>query len=197
MKHVDPEESFRPALKAVFPHDELIIVKSAQSGEPIRRWYKKWRPRGEMEKIGELGRLYDILMTEVKKATEGKPVPDTVTFIWMQGEADTHTPETYGVYEESLKGLIAQIRGDLKRPDTFVVIGRISDFADYPEGMKAVREAEMSVANGDPLSGWVDTDDLNGKHNGLHYSKEGYRTLGERFAARAIELIQKGRQAKP
>ena len=45
---------------------------------------------------------------------------------------------------------------------------------------------------------WVNTDDLNdGKNrkgkpikNDLHYSGEGYKTLGERFAKSALELIQ-------
>jgi hypothetical protein len=44
----------------------------------------------------------------------------------------------------------------------------------------------------------VDTDDLNDREldgkkiNDLHYTKEGYRILGERFARRAIGLIKKG-----
>jgi len=44
---------------------------------------------------------------------------------------------------------------------------------------------------------WVDTDDLNdGKNpqgkeikNDLHYSVDGYKLLGQRFADKAIELI--------
>ena len=46
---------------------------------------------------------------------------------------------------------------------------------------------------------WVNTDDLNdGKNrrgkeikNDLHYSAEGYKTLGKRFAESALKLIVK------
>ena len=191
MKHLEPDESFTPAIKKAFPGDTIIVVKEAESGQPIRRWYRKWKPEhGEVDKTTRIGDLYKRLMTEVAAAQEGKPVPDTVTFVWMQGEADTHSPDSANVYAESLKGLIAQLREDLKRPDTFAVIGRISDYNAFPEGTKTIRDAEMSVAKGDPLAGWIDTDDLNGKNDGLHYTTPGYQTLGERFAAKAVELIQ-------
>jgi len=57
----------------------------------------------------------------------------------------------------------------------------------------------MKVADDDPLAAWIDTDDLNNIHSGktgrieddLHYSKEGFKILGERFAEKAIELIKK------
>lgn len=191
MKHLDPEIAFTPKVKAAFPNDEILVVKVAQSGQPIRRWYRDWLPAsGELPKGTLVADIYADLMKRVDETLQGKPTPDTVTFIWMQGEADTAEEETYKVYEQSLRGLVAQVRDDLKRPDTTVVIGRISDYAKFPEGSKAVRDAEMAVAKFDPKSAWIDTDDLNGKRDDLHYTKEGYITLGERFADKAIELLQ-------
>ena len=79
-------------------------------------------------------------------------------------------------------------------------LGRLSDFdlgnKRYPHWTK-VREAQVAVAEADPNGAWVNTDDLNdgvnrrGKQikNDLHYSAEGYKTLGKRFAAAAIKLI--------
>ncbi len=66
---------------------------------------------------------------------------------------------------------------------------RISDYANYPEGSKTVREAKWPWLESDPKAAWIDTDDLNGKRDDLHYTKDGYVTLGERFADKAIELI--------
>ena len=62
-----------------------------------------------------------------------------------------------------------------------------------------VREAQVKVADSSPRFVWVDTDDLNdGKNrrgkeikNDLHYSAEGYKTLGKRFAESALKLIRK------
>ena len=192
MKHLIPEESFTPAIKAAFPSDDIIVVKLAHSGQPIRRWYRDWAPKsGEIPKGTPVADIYEKLLQEVNNALQGKPKPDSVTFAWMQGEADTHVEDTYAVYEDSLRGLIGQLRDDLSRPDTTVVIGRISDYAEFPEGSKAVREAEMAATKSDPLAAWIDTDDLNGKSNGLHYTPEGYKLLGQRFAEKAVELISK------
>lgn len=191
MKHVDPEVSFTPALKQAFPGDEILVVKVAHSGQPIRRWYRDWKPEsGELAKGTMVGDIYRKLIKQVEDTLQGRPAPNSVTFVWMQGEADTGSPDMANVYEASLKGLIAQIRDDLQRPDCSVVIGRISDYAKFPEGSKTVRAAEMKVVAEDPKAAWVDTDDLNGKRDDLHYTAEGYRILGERFAARAVELIR-------
>jgi hypothetical protein len=42
MAGLDPQVSFTPAVTEAFAADEVIVVKSAQGGQPIRRWYKKW-----------------------------------------------------------------------------------------------------------------------------------------------------------
>lgn len=56
-----------------------------------------------------------------------------------------------------------------------------------------MRSAQEKIASEDPLAAWVDTDDLNGAQNGLHYNKDGYLELGRRFAAKSVELLAKER----
>ncbi len=190
MAGLNPDISFTPALKNAFAGEEVIVVKDALGGQPIRRWYKKWKPAsGSME--GNHGDLYDRLMGKVRAAI-GDRKPDTVTFVWMQGERDAK--EKHGeVYAASLKGLIDQLKEDLGRQDVNFVIGRLSDNGN---GNKAthwdiVRQAQVEVAEADPRGAWIDTDDLNGPNNGLHYTKDGYKTMGERFAEKAIALVRK------
>ena len=190
MKGVNPDESFTPSLRKACSGDEIIVVKDARNGQPISRWYKKWKSaQGQEARI--TGDLYDGLMTKVKKAMKGK-TPSTITFIWMQGESDTLDKQGQ-VYAASLKGLIDQLREDLKLKDINFVIGRISDFDNdnksYP-CWTMVRQAQVEVAESDIRGAWVDTDDLNGPNNDLHYTKEGYKILGERFATKAINLIK-------
>jgi len=203
MVGLDPGISFTPTVEAAFGKQNVTVVKDAESGQPIRRWYKKWKPaRGDEPKA--TGDLYDRLMNKVNAATRGKNFA-TVTFVWMQGERDAK--EKHGdVYAASLKGLVAQLGDDLGRKDINFVIGRLSDFdmadAKYPH-WTMVRKAQVEVAEADPRGAWVDTDDLNdgenkpGKRitNDLHYSAEGYKTLGNRFAEKAIDLI--GKNARP
>jgi len=167
------------------PLNNVIVVKSAQGGQPIRRWYKAWKS-AEGVAPESTGDLYDKLMGLVNPAIEGKK-PKTITFVWMQGERDAR--EKHGsVYAASFAGLVKQLRADMKRKDISFVIGRLSDFGKYPD-WEVVRKAQVEVAEDDPLGAWVDTDDLNGPKDGLHYDREGYVELGSRFAKAAIALI--------
>lgn len=191
MAGLDPNVSFSPALKAAYPNDEVIVVKSAQGGQPIRRWHKAWKaPEGSKVKAtGTNGDLYDVLMGQVKKTIAGKKL-DTVSFVWMQGERDAKEGLA-AVYQESLRGLIEQLHTDLGRKDLTVVIGRLSDCGNKDAPWKALREAQVAFAEKTPLTAWVDTDDLNGDKDALHYTKDGYAELGRRFAAKTVELLKK------
>jgi hypothetical protein len=191
MVGLNPDLSFTPAVKKAFPDDEVIVVKSAQGGQPIRRWYKNWKAPADVRvklRPGEKGNgdLYGVLLSKVHEAIAGKKI-DTVTFIWMQGEADAKAGLA-AVYEASLRGLLKQLRDDLERPDLAVVIGRLSDFKNGDAGWDTVRAAQEKVAREDAHGAWVDTDDLNGPNNKLHYTGQGYMELGRRFAAKGVEL---------
>ena len=84
--------------------------------------------------------------------------------------------------------------------DIVFVIGRLSDFdlnnQRYPE-WTVIRDIQVKVADSSKRFRWVNTDDLNdginraGRkiQNDLHYSAEGYKILGERFAAEALQLV--------
>ncbi len=194
-----PDEAFTPAVEAAFGSKNVVVVQHALGGQPIQRWYKKWKyPDGK--KPETTGDLYDQLMEKVRAEMVGKKI-GTVTFLWMQGERDAKMK--WGpVYEKSLNGLIKQLSDDLGRDDMNVVIGRLSDFdmknKRYPH-WTMVREIQVRVAKKHPRAAWINTDDLNdgvnrrGKQikNDLHYSAEGYKTFGKRMADAAIGLIKK------
>lgn len=199
MARLDPSISFTPALEKAFGKENVVVVKDAQGGQPIRRWYKKWKP-AKGDAPAATGDLYDRLMKKVNAALK-EDTFSTVTFIWMQGERDAREKHS-DVYAASLKGLLAQLSEDLKRNDINVVIGRLSDAGMVDNNnshWNMVRKAQVKVADASPRGAWVDTDDLNdginkqGKQivNDLHYSVEGYKKLGERFAQKSIELIKK------
>lgn len=196
MVGLKPGTSFTPAVEKEFGKERVIIVHDAQSGCPIRNWVKDWKPAPGKNLKGAKqpnGHLCDRLMGKVKPAIEGQKI-ETVTFIWMQGERDAK--EGHGeVYAKSFTMLIDQLKTDLQRKNIAFVIGRISDHG-IKNGMKipdwpVVRDAQVKLAEADPQGAWVDTDDLNGPKDGLHYDAPGYAKLGERFAEAAIKLIKK------
>lgn len=202
MVGLDPEESFIPAVEAAFGHDGVLVVLDAQGGEPIRRWYKDWKP-AEGDASDASGDLYDRLMGKVRAAIEDQSI-ETVTLVWMQGETDASQGHS-SVYAASLRGLRRQFERDLGHRPIHFVIGRISGYGldrEQAEHWKTVRAAQVEVAENDPPAAWVDTDDLNTGlsregvmyENDIHYSAKGYRILGERFAKEAIALIRAGSQ---
>lgn len=191
MERLNPADSFTPAVETAFGKDNVIVVKDAKGAQPIRRWYKEWKPtQGESEGVN--GDLYDKLMTKVTEATKDQKI-ESVTFIWMQGERDAR--ESHGsVYAKSLKGLIEQISKDLKRDDVNVVIGRINDSnntnKDYAD-WNLIREIQVNLTKELPSADWVDTDDLNhDQKDPIHATKDGIVTMGTRFAEKAIALIK-------
>jgi acetyl esterase/lipase len=197
MARFKPEKVFIPAVEAEFGKDNVIVIKDAQGGQLIRRWYKGWKSAaGEVPE--STGDLYDRLMQKVRPAIEGLEIK-TVTFIWMQGEADAKASDGE-VYAASLAGIIDQLRTDLKHQEINVVIGRLSDFG--MDNQKCphwtmIRDVQMAFTDSNPRYEWVDTDDLNDgadrqgrtRPNALHYSAEGCDILGRRYAQKAIALI--------
>jgi hypothetical protein len=197
MVGLKPEESFTPALQKAFPNDDLVVVKHASNGQLIKLWYKGWKLTADDSTKGN-GRLYDQLMAKVKQAMADKPAPVSITFVWMQGEADANHKGYGDVYRAALQGLLEQLQADLGRKDIDFVLGRISDYGNnLPErpDWNPIRKVQVEFAEAYERGAWIDTDDLNGPANGLHYPPEGYRTMGERFAEKAIALITKGHSA--
>lgn len=198
MEGLIPEESFSPAVQAKFGKENVIIVKSAYGGQPIRRWFKDWKdPLGTG--IAAQPDLYDTLLSQVNSAIAEQKI-QSITFIWMQGERDAREGLAEE-YERSLIGLHAQLKADFDFEEINFVIGRLSDFdlgnANYPHWTQ-IRAIQMKVAESSPRFAWVDTDDLNeglnrkgdSIQNDLHLSADGYRILGKRFADSAIGLIE-------
>jgi hypothetical protein len=178
-------------VEAAFGKDNVIVIKDALGGQPIRRWYKEWKP-AEGDQPEATGDLYDRLMKKVNEAIKGKNI-QTVTFIWMQGERDAKE-KFDNVYKQSLLGLIKQLRNDLHRDDVNYVIGRLSKFRT-DENWEGIRKAQVEAAEASPRGAWVDTDDVDIK--GIHYTTEGYKDLGKRFAEKAIALIKKQQVQQP
>lgn len=167
MKRLDPETSFSPAVRKAFGKDRVIVVKDAEGGQSIRRWFKKWKDVKNYKSMkpdtsadpSTIGDLYDRLMKKVDAEIAGKSIK-TVTFVWMQGEADSG--KHHVVYEKSLKGLVQQLEEDLNPGKVNVVIGRLSDAKMTSAGWLEIRRIQQTLCEANPDWEWVDTDDVTG-----------------------------------
>lgn len=194
MAGMKPEAGFVPEAKKLFADGEVVYIKVARGGQPIRFWVTEWnaiaKKHGLKSAITET-KYYKPILQQYRKLLEKHPNPATVTFCWMQGERDAKESLS-AAYPDAMNQLIANLRRDLKQPKMAFVIGRLSDCLTT-DHWNAVRRAQVDVANKDPQKrgAWVDTDDLNDKEkngkkrNDLHYTRDGYALFGRRLARQA------------
>ena len=209
MARMKPEAGFLPEAQKLLPGAEVVHVKIASPGKPIRNWLAEWDELAtehcldstaiRAEDKRQAAPYYDAILAATRPLLKKRPA--SISFVWMQGESDAkHGAEV--VYEEALKALIAKLRNDLNAPEMNVVIGRISDYGsqspkgeNWP-GWKAIRKAQGTFVAEDDRAALVNTDDCNGPRNGLHYPPEGYELMGRRMARQAAALI-KGEKPEP
>ena len=201
MAGMNPKVGFEPEAKKLFPDAEVVYIKIARGGQPIRLWVKEYPEIAKKHDLTIPGKYngtvyYEPIVKQYRGLLEKHPNPASVTFCWMQGERDAKE-KLSAAYADSMKQLIANLRRDLKQPEMNFVIGRLSDFG--PESNKewqAVRQVQVEISQQDKRGAWVDCDDLNDKEkngqkrNDLHYTKEGYALLGRRYARQAKARIE-------
>ncbi|MGD0898716.1 MAG: sialate O-acetylesterase [Thermoguttaceae bacterium] len=197
MAALKPEQSFTPTITKAFPGDIILVHKIGHSGQEIAKWVNLngSEPKG----IG----YYRELIDGAKKLLDGRR-PDSVCFVWMQGESDAVGKERADVYQRALRALIALVRKDIGGEQMPVVIGRINDWKKRAwnrmvfDQWDRIREIQVAVATADPNAAWVDTDDLNDPADDPHMvGKDGYKRLGLRLANACILLLSGKKPAGP
>lgn len=190
---------FTKTVEDVFGEDKVDVVHHSKSGRGIRFWDKDYTFPDHYRFPGkgvpserskeQHGQEYGPLIEKVREALKSKSY-ETITFIWMQGESDGKRG-LGEVYEKSFLRILGRMKTDLNRKDIGFVIGRINDSCMNEPRWVAMREVQVKLAQNADLGDWIDTDDLSEPEDGVHFSKEKYPILGQRFAKKAIELIRK------
>ncbi|GDY14031.1 hypothetical protein LBMAG53_29090 [Planctomycetota bacterium] len=213
MGGLDVPKTVAQPIQAAFPLDEIVVVKFHQGGMPILTWSKLPEAAGKTYNNVVAGTYYDGMIAAVAKTLAGRR-PDTIHFLWLQGETEGRNPTIIqAYYERELESLITTLRKDLARDDLFAVIARISDWGASRQlkAWEAVRAAQVAVAERLPRSRWIDTDDatsgkndeenkadITGPNAGIHYNGEGMALIGKRFAEAVIaQLKEAAAPAKP
>lgn len=186
MALLDPTEAFVPTVRTAFGKDGVIVVKAAYGAKRISHWFKT-------KESDPRNWLYRELIGKARQEIRDREI-ETITLVWMQGESDASTSDNATAYAENFHGLLNLLRKDLGREDIHYVIGRLSDHSNpkkFPE-WETMRATQIQLADASPIGAWIDTDDLNGEKDDLHYpkGKSGKIPLAERFAAKTIELIR-------
>jgi len=131
------------------------------------------------------GTLYGSLLHRALVQADPNP---PIGFIWFQGESDSG--RTIEQYETDMNRLIAQYREDLGNPDLWVIQAQLgtNQLQTDLEAWVAIQEAQRRVAEADPRVAVVPTADQP-RADTIHFSVEGYKTIGFRFGEAAREMI--------
>jgi hypothetical protein len=206
-------------VKAGLPDKQTAIVKVAQGGSNlVEHWGRGLPADPEMQKKSQLYHaLMGTLDSATYGDSTGNPLayPNEITrldgalarldaeeraweigcFVWAQGENEAFWSAA-NQYEGALAAFVAALREDLGRPDMPFVLARLSNQVSASNGggapdagVAAVRSAQEAVALNVPSVAWVDTDDLPGAGDHLHFTSEGYRQLGARLATSCLDLM--------
>lgn len=191
MANLDPDKVFTPEIEKHFGAGKVVVVKVAQKGQPIRRWHQGWKVTGD-QNPDQIGDIYAQLIKATKAAISGKSLK-SVTLVWMQGERDAKE-DLSARYEEAFRGLLDQIKTDLKIEELNYVIGRLSDAGLGKKEWDNIRAIQQKLGEAGPRAAWVNTDDLNDdgvkRPDDLHYSKAGYDLLARRYVEKIKDLVK-------
>lgn len=147
MANLNPDAVLTPELKKHFGADNVVVVKVARSGQPIRRWFKGWKVTGN-QNPDQIGDIYERLIKEAKAALSARPIK-SATLVWMQGERDAKE-RLSDRYEEAFRGLLEQIKADLKVAELNYVIGRLSDSGLGKSDWDKIRTIQQKLGEAGP-----------------------------------------------
>jgi carbohydrate esterase-like sialic acid-specific acetylesterase len=159
------------ALQQLQP-ETVGIVMCAVSGTTI----SKWQPSRS---------VYTNCINQVK--TAGGHV-DGILF--LQGESDATNQSDASNWGKRFTNVLTGFRTDLGTDVPFVIgqIGKIS--ASGFSYQKTVRSQQAAAATAHPGLAMIKTKDLPTGSDGLHFTVDSYKTIGERFATAWWQLRQ-------
>ena len=199
-----PELSFVKTLQALYPDENIAIIKYSKGGSSIDMeaadQFGSWDPDYE----GSTGiNQYDHFLTTMRHAfsnrdIDGDGLDDHLIpsgIIWMQGESDAvFTEEIAFRYYSNLSRLLELISASLHTDDLPIVIGKISDSWNSESGKvwthgELIQYAQEKYAREHDNAAIVRSTRFYNYSDPWHYDSFGYLDLGEEFAKAMAILL--------
>ena len=190
------ELSFAKKIKELYPNDKIAIIKYSRAGTSIdsiiAREFGSWEPDFK----GKNGlNQYDHFLKTLNNALKTIDIDENgktdvvipTGILWMQGESDALDEQVAFRYFDNLKRLMDLIRASFRTDDLPVVLGKISDSWDSPEGKvwpygELVQYAQEKLVKSDINTAIVRTTRYYKYSDTWHYDSAGYIDLGQQFA---------------
>lgn len=165
----------RTLLPVISPQAKIAMIPCAVGSSSIEDW------------LGDSLRIVPLYSNLIRRAAKAGLSGRLKGILWHQGEANAEDT-TYKTYQVHLTAFIAQTRRDIGIADLPFFIGKIGGFSKriYRDSINAaIDRIALSV----PHVFVIETDDLTGNPDSLHFDSKALRILGQRYAkAAAIQL---------
>ncbi len=144
---VGPGLAFAEVIAKKNPKTRIALIPCAVGGTRIDKWQKGQR-------------LYEETIRRAKLALEQAPRGRAriVGALWLQGEADSNTPEQISVYPERLKQMITDLRKDLAIPDLPFIACTIGELKEGSiKERAAINKVLLNLPNLVPNTACIDS----------------------------------------
>ena len=175
---VGPGLAFAETLVDVRPNTRVLLIPCAVGGTSIVKWKKGQR-------------LYDETIRRAKLALEQGPKDKTriAGALWLQGEADSATPERIANYSSRLNELIDNLRADIGDPGLPFIACTIGEMRSDVQARKQINHILLDLPNQRPDTACVDGRSFaKSIGDNVHFDTPTQREHGRRFAKLWLKL---------
>lgn len=157
------------------PGVTIGFIPAACGGSPISTWV----PGAFFDQTNS--HPYDDAISRTKNAVKSGTLKG---ILWHQGESDCH-PGLAEAYEIALSELLARFRTEMDAANLPIVLGQLGQFAVNPWGehTRQVDAATQRIAAASPLVGFVSSEGLGCKADGIHFDSAALHEFGKRYYA--------------
>ena len=182
---VGPGLAFGMRMAKENPSARIGLIPCAVGGTSIKVWVP-----GALDKATKT-HPYDDMLARVHEAQKTGVLKG---ILWHQGESDRNASDDYAT---KLTELIALLRTSLNAADVPFVAGEISAFnPNQADPTGKLNQAIHGLAGKVKNYGCVSVEGLTHKGDHLHYDTKSARLLGERYAAKLLEITAAPQQPR-
>lgn len=133
---------------------------------------------------------YKNAVERTRAALAAAPGAKLRGILWHQGEADSSDEERAVTYHIRFARFLAQLRKDLGAENVPVIVGQLGEFITDKQYTQLARiNAELAtIPLQVPLTGFVSSQGLKDKGDGIHFDTPSLKEFGRRYALAFLAL---------
>ena len=177
---VGPGLAFARAIAEARPESRILLIPCAVGGTAVAKWRKGQR-------------LYEETIRRARLALDKAPAGRAriVGALWLQGEADSASPERVAAYAGLLDRMIADLRKDLELPGLPFIACTIGEMTERnAAARKEINRLLLDLTNRVSRTACIDSREFaNSIGDGVHFDTATQNRHGRLYAGSFLKLV--------